>query len=536
MDIPDSPVDDTLSGSGEQGFYLNGKNFPAPRLLKNADYTRESELFGAAPWFDRDMIDNDILIKRYATDGWLPGMVPVEAVTSWCWRMQYACRDNDLFVSVRVSREQARAKFARAAMDGFHRIKTWTRVFPSQSCFFMYRTAGEQEYLERLNRIPAATIEAWRGKCEVNNTAWCGAHPLFAAEFRYLDKRASYWTDFVRHERRMRAKYGLAIPYQCLTAFDMQDDFRVAGFPRLTSFWRRIEVPRGCCAELPPVFTYKAEQLMDPESGWWVVAYTEFVLRVAAYLLFDAYDNLRVWAMSPDMTRLLKEIDLVGPLGSEANSTEALRIVAAIESINFDNQPENWRSRGNYASGSTGRNGPGADYVYYNVCQDRLITEREASELAQRRRVIPDGHPRGWDHVSVPEGWASTGTFTNPLAAPPAVPMVTTPSTPRAAPAGPSNGVRVSPTGLRSVLPASPAGLSGAVPASPAGASGAVRVRRQSASPAGSPRTAEEAARLEVSKMGAIREFLLEVGFDPDLVRTFGRAELRGYVRGRLDM
>lgn len=173
-----------------------------------------------------------------------------------------------------------------------------------------------------------------------------------------------YWTDLVRHERRMRAKFSLAVPYHCLTVFDTRGDFRSNGFPQLTKFWRLLEVPRGCNVELPPVFTYKAKELMDSESGWWVVAYTEFVLRVAAYLLFDAYDNIRLWAVSPDLLRCVKDLDLEGPLGSAANAKEARLIFSVVEATRFEKDPERWRQRENYECGSIGRTKTGADFIY----------------------------------------------------------------------------------------------------------------------------------------------------------------------------
>lgn len=48
---------------------------------------------------------------------------------------------------------------------------------------------------------------------------------------------------------------------------------------------------------------------MDPDSGWWVVAFIDFLLRVMAYVLFGAYDNIRIWAVSPDFIRLAREFN-----------------------------------------------------------------------------------------------------------------------------------------------------------------------------------------------------------------------------------
>lgn len=173
----------------------------------------------------------------------------------------------------------------------------------------------------------------------------------------------------------MRSKHGLAVPYQCLTTFDTGGCFRDSAFPRLTSFWRRIEMRHACPAELPPVYTYKAEEFMDPNSGWWVVAYTELVLCVISFLLYEAYENVRISAVSPDLIRLTRDLDLETPLGSIQNAAEALWILTVIKSTLFDSLPERWCQRGSYQSGSVGRVRDGAYFIYYNMHQNRAVAE-----------------------------------------------------------------------------------------------------------------------------------------------------------------
>lgn len=506
----DANDSDTRMTDRSHGLYLNNKYFPAPYLFDEADYADESHLYGSAPWFDRDMLGNDLLINRYVTDGWLPGGVPVGVITSWCWRNQFACRDADLYISARVPREVARARFARQAMDGFNRLRTFTRIPVSDSSMFVYRTNGEQTYLERLNAIPAATIESWRGHDKVDNAAWCGSHPLLVAEFRYSDKKSNYWTDMVRHERRMRSKYDLAIPFQCMTPFSTRPGFRDNGFPRLTAFWRKIEVPRGCLAELPPVFTYKAEELMDANSGWWVVAYTEFVLRVVAFLLFEAYDNIRAWAVSKDLIRLARGLNLEPSLGSMENVNEALRLLTAVEATRFDTLPERWRMRGTYEAGSIGRAGAGADYVFFNVFLNRPVSENEAYRLRNRDRTVPDGHPRGWDFTAVPDGWVGDDDVPNPLAESgitgnwtgdvPTDDMMAIP------------GVQAGPSSARAAAPQVQRGIEGS------GVAGDRQVRS------------------DKSDLAVVREFLTEVGLSDEIVNGSSWSELRGYLRGRLNI
>lgn len=500
------------------GTYIGEKYFPAPYLFDDADYTQDPILFGAGPWFDRELLGNELLINRYVVDGWLPGGVPVSVLQHWCWRHQFACRDTDLFINDRTPRGVARGRFARRAMDGFNRLKTFVPIGVGQSSLFLFRTHGEQQYLERLNAIPATTIEGWRGRDIVDNAAWCGSHPLLVAEFRYRDKRTAYWQDLVRHERRMRSKYGLAVPFQCLTTFDTRPCFRENAFAELTRFWRRLEVPRGCYAELPPVFSYKAEELKDPASGWWVVAYTEFVFRVVAFLLFEAYDNCKIWAVSPDLCRLAREVNLEPALGSMGNVNEALRIIGVIENTRFESLPERWRNRGGYDSGSIGRAGAGADYLFYNIHHNRALSENEAYQLSHRDRCVPDGHPRGWDYNAVPDGWIGNDDGFNPLTD-----------------MGPGNWTEDIPTDSQIV-----GSGRDAVHPTGDGAGQSMVVGDSGRDSAGAAAASTAAVGFGIvsrpTDLTVVREFLIEVGIPSDMVGDSSWAELRGYLRGRLNI
>ena len=109
----------------------------------------------------------------------------------------------------------------------------------------------------------------------------------------------------VADTRRFRSRLNRAVPYECINMFGLQDGYFVNGFAELTPQWRKLEVPRGCNAELPMIFSYKMDELRDPQSGYWVIAYTEWVVKVAAFVLFDVYDSYRLWALSPAMIEAL---------------------------------------------------------------------------------------------------------------------------------------------------------------------------------------------------------------------------------------
>lgn len=161
----------------------------------------------------------------------------------------------------------ARGRFTCHDIDGSNSLKTYISIQPAQLGIFLFRTHREQMYLDSSNAIPAATIEGWSGRQMVSDAAWCGSHLLLVSGFRYLRKNKSYWLELVRQEWSMRSKYGLVIPYYSVKRFDVRGNFRNAAFPRLTSFWKCIEVPCDCYAEHRPVFTYKTEELRDENSG-----------------------------------------------------------------------------------------------------------------------------------------------------------------------------------------------------------------------------------------------------------------------------
>lgn len=102
----------------------------------------------------------------------------------------------------------------------------------------------------------------------------------------------------MRNERRLRSKHGRVIWRQCLTTFRLRDAFFARAFPAVTPYWMSIEVPRGCSAETPWIFTYYARELQDPHAGCWRIAYTEFAACVAAFIPIEVYDTYRLWALS----------------------------------------------------------------------------------------------------------------------------------------------------------------------------------------------------------------------------------------------
>ena len=394
------------------GVMMGNRVFPAPDRYDGEDWWSDDGLVASAPWFDIDAINHGDIVRRYVRpNGDLPGKLPLSAVNTWCWRNQFVPRNDDLVTdgSSVSALEAARAAFIRRSFRGCERISTLEPVDPAHSGMFLYRTFGEMDYLEALNGITPELIASWRGQELCHDDAWVWTKPQLKAEFRYTRKVGPHWTVNVKNERRLRSRYGRPVPYQCLSTFGVRRSFMERAFCELTGYWSRIEVPRGCSAELPMVFSYKMRELMDPQSGWWVVAYTEFAVKVAAFILMDAYDRFRLWALSPTLISQLLMLDLDGALGNAENARELRRMLRVINDTDFSSLPNWWSARGDAESRSPGRTGIGADWVYYDPWQRCKLPTAEEAEYRRRNAPtqIPFGHPRGWDFTSATPGWTA---------------------------------------------------------------------------------------------------------------------------------
>lgn len=83
--------------------------------------------------------------------------------------------------------------------------------------------------------------------------------------------------------------------------------------------------------ELPPVFCYRMCELLDPDSLWWTVAYTEMAANTGAFILLDVYDACRVWTLRREMLERIRRLDLPAVIGNEDSASECRRLLDAIE-------------------------------------------------------------------------------------------------------------------------------------------------------------------------------------------------------------
>lgn len=211
------------------------------------------------------------------------------------------------------------------------------------------------------------------------------------------------------NEGHLRSKHGRGIPYQCLSTFGLNAEFFRRPFARLTPCWSRLEVPRGCVAELPAVFTYRIRELMDPASLWWTVAYTKLAAKTAALVLLELFDSCRLWDLSHEMIEGMRRLNLQSVLGNNRNASERCRFLDAIGTSRFRDLLSTWSSRGMLPSLSPGRTDKGADYRFYNPFTGRFITAEEATVVLRGMdRRLPAGYPTGWDYSELEDEFVSS--------------------------------------------------------------------------------------------------------------------------------
>ena len=102
----------------------------------------------------------------------------------------------------------------------------------------------------------------------------------------------------------------------------------------------------------------------------------------------DVYLNLRLWSVSPHLSRALDELNLDTALGCAANVAEFRRLLGVIESTNYAAMPSSWTCRGdvnaqvgaNQNRRGWGCQGPGADFIYYDPWRRVAISEEQAKQ------------------------------------------------------------------------------------------------------------------------------------------------------------
>lgn len=246
-------------------------------------------------------------------------------------------------------------------------------------------------------------LEAWRDRFIVDDAATCWDRAVLRSEFRYEYRYSSYyWMTQLCWERRTLSSLGRLVQYHLLTAYNLTETARDRLLVRIPASYEALWVFHGKKLEQEPVFSYKRHALRDEQSGLWVLAYTECVVRVCAALLIAAHEEYRLWYVTPNVIAFARRLcmDMAVVLGSRGNECELLEMLSIIESTQFETLPNAWRdSTTRSVDYHTCRTGPGGDFLYYDPWLRRKVDKPTAMSHAAATRVVPDDVQLGWVHV-----------------------------------------------------------------------------------------------------------------------------------------
>lgn len=97
-----------------------------------------------------------------------------------------------------------------------------------------------------------------------------------------------------------------------------------------------LQAPRdaaGVPSRMETVFSYRERALIeDVQYRLWVVSMTERVLCVMSALLYEVYDEYRLWWVPPDIIQFSRQLGIaIRPfLGSTRNNNEILELLEVI--------------------------------------------------------------------------------------------------------------------------------------------------------------------------------------------------------------
>ena len=363
---------------------FRGGSFAAPRQplelphlhdFEGIDPRCDTDVFWRAPWLWPSMVRDEELVKPYVLADELPGNLPVAVIDSDDWRRRCVMATQDLWrTDPDEPLARTRSAFTKLVYQRMYRFPGRAPV-PSRLGLDLsvFRTDGEIEYGYNLASLD---WDQWRGKIRPRVQALCFARPILRADFRYvrrMETAVEYW-ERIKWERGARSRTGYLVPMHCIEIDMIRRNSRVTRYVALpTAFSNgQVEMPRGFLADLPPVLTYLSSVLIINygDTGLWVVLYSEWVAKVASALLWEAYDNFRVWYTPPTLCGFIRDMDLAYVLGSTSNHRDVMHLVGVIESTNWADVPADWHLRGNRPlaqDASPGRHDASAgDFIYYD--------------------------------------------------------------------------------------------------------------------------------------------------------------------------
>ena len=153
---------------------------------------------------------------------------------------------------------------------------------------------------------------------------------------------------------------------------------------------------QGFCVELYHVLTYFGSHLTDPRHGLWVDFLTEWCGKVAANLLWEAYDCWRLWYLPPKLVELMRLLDYSITLGGEDTDIELHSLLDNINEVKSDSVPfiNSSRSltkpRPSYSPGRS--HSAVCDFVWFNAWKSSFCSAAESQLTRQHgnQTAIPE--------------------------------------------------------------------------------------------------------------------------------------------------
>ena len=365
-------------------------------------------LFAAAPWFcDLGLRDAVGIANNFADGaGMLPGHLPLVAIRTYDWRARIAVPPSILRGSSPLGRASLSLCFMESVLDRLDIPLTDTLIPSSFGCdTWVFRTEGEREYLNSLLSWTRGdpVLEAdrlWRNQLTATNDAMSWTSAILPPNFRRM-KRSSipFFKYTVRFERRIRADTGYFLAYQMLEAGEVAQSHYANRYQRLPSWWGNFEVCQGFWSELGPILTYVGSHLSDPRHGPWVVFLTEWCVKVAANLRWEAYDCWRLWFLPPKLVELMRLLDYSIPLGGVDSDIEVHSLLDKVTQVEWENVPAFNFSRSfakRRPSFSPGRSHSAAgDFVWFNAWTSSFCSASEAQLSRQHSKqiTVPESLP-----------------------------------------------------------------------------------------------------------------------------------------------
>jgi len=405
------------------------RTYPAPSSFRplNDVKPRHDEMVSllmAAPWLDKKAVRDVDRISCYVRRGLLPGYLPIRVLRSDIWKDCISYDSSELVDSPANAPDNARRAYITATIRHLlSYASSYTLPEHWQLDVWAARSYQEYCYAENLALTTRDNLQQWTGNHTSHSTALLFTESLLPQEFRYV-RRAQVDTSFqnARVERSNRIRFKFMVPYQHHEFRYLNQQARETRFVQLKPHWERFEVPRGLNVELPYILTLLGSALhSNSRSGWWVVFWSEWAARVAASLLWDAFDNFRIWKIQPHVIHMMRQLELSGVLAGPENAELLERILQVIENTDWPLVPAS-HCVPEPNDPHPGPTGPGGDFVYYDIMQQKQLSVGEARErvLQMANRKIPHDQPRGYLKITVAQMRAFQELINNNLVPHPA--------------------------------------------------------------------------------------------------------------------